>query len=358
MGSKKATKQGAQAALELGGAPTLAVLVKWYEEVILAHQGKGTRKNIRHHLRMAVAALPPRPTGGDIAEWLGGRVDRREVQPTTANQARKHIQRVYTLGQQMRWPLLLNPVAHFDPLPTLTVPPRGLAEPYVTYPALLAAMPDARARAFLSMQRRHGLRLSEALGLEPRHINWSADTVFVERQRMPWSSKLQELKTDTSKATFTLDEETARYLRQAARDAMRSGKVPRGVTRARFLFPYFQEELAGLMVRCRAVAPDDFPTRIKGERSGAAWHVFRHTYGTELANSGMLDRKVCVLMRHKHLSTTQGYIASIRGRTMPSEDLETVRKYAREQERLAAERASGGVTSVGTGTTTTRGFTK
>ncbi|MFP2957278.1 site-specific integrase [Myxococcus sp. 1LA] len=359
--TKKAKKlkpgdASAQRALELGATPTLPELVSWYGATVLQHMKPDTQKTVRSHLALAVAALPSRPVGGDIAEWLSGRVAAGEVMPSTANQVRKHLFRIYTVGQQLRWPLLLNAVANVSRIPEPPLAPRGLADPYTTFPALLVAMPDARARAFLSVQRRHGLRMSEALGLEPRHINWSTGKLRVEHQRAPWRSTVSPLKHDTLAATFDMDEETARLLREAARDAMRSGAVPRGEAKRRFLFPYYQEHCAPLMARCREVAPDDFPERIVGERGGNAWHVFRHTYGTELANAGLPDREIMVLMRHKNLSSTELYVGSIRGRVMPGAALAKVRELAKEREREAAERLSRGVTKPEAGNTTAGTF--
>ncbi|WP_163782803.1 site-specific integrase [Myxococcus vastator] len=271
---------------------------------------------------------------------------------STANLHGRRLNPVFVLAHQLRWPLLSNPLAKVPVLQTAPQCPKGLADLYTTCPKLLAAMPDARSRAFVSMQRWHGLRESESLGLEPRHINWSAGTVRVEQQRKPWRGFVQGLKHDTCAATFELHDETAGLLREAALESMRTGTVPRGQTARTFLFPYWENELDALMGLIRAAAQDDFPWRVVGECGGAAWHVLRHTYGTELAHMGVDYGEVQVLLRHKHLSTTQLYVDSIRGRPIPVASLPRVREEAAKRSREAAERASRGVTSDGSSITT------
>ncbi|AEI64255.1 phage integrase family protein [Corallococcus macrosporus] len=200
--TKKPREPAAQGKLELTEAPPLAEMVGWYERTILAHKPRDTQKTVRQVVRAAVAGLPERPTAGDISDWLSERVRKGGIMASTANLHRRRLNRVYVLAHQLRWPLLLNPLAKVPVLQTAPQSPKGLADPYTTYPLVLAAMPDARSKAFVSMLRWHGLRESEALGLEPRHINWSAGMVRVEQQRKPWRGFVQGLKHDTCAATF------------------------------------------------------------------------------------------------------------------------------------------------------------
>ncbi len=87
--TKKPKDAAAQGKLELTDAPALAEMVEWYERTILAHKPRDIQKTVRQVVRAAVAALPERPTSGDISDWLSERVRKGEIVASTANLHRR-----------------------------------------------------------------------------------------------------------------------------------------------------------------------------------------------------------------------------------------------------------------------------
>jgi integrase len=161
-------------------------------------------------------------------------------------------------------------------------------------------------------------------------VDLARGTLEIAQHRGEDSARPGPLKTDTSAAVVKLHPEAAELLRQVlalhrAREkgfAVAGEKVKRGEAARRYLFPYYQGELQKLLARLRQAVPEAFKKRDVGGTGGAAFHVFRHTFATALANQGMKETDLQLLLRHKSLSTTQVYIASIRGRAMPEDALQ------------------------------------
>jgi integrase len=332
-----------QEELPLTTQPTFKELVGWYLEAQKTHLRGRTLSSRRVMLQNAAAALPARPTTGDIHRWLAGRVERREVQGSTANLTLTVMGTVYRSARDLRYPGLLNVVAAVPRFPEVKLKPKALPDIPRDWPKCLEACEDVREQAFLSVMRRSGLRPSEALALEPRHVDLGKATVTIEKQRDEDHVDVSPLKTDTSAATLSLHPETVELLRKvlAAKRARERGVLPagekprRGAAERRYLFPFYGAELKGLLARLRAAVPGAFAKREVGNTGGAAFHVFRHTFATALANTGMADRDLHVLLRHKHLVTTARYVGSIRGRVQPVDALN--KAWAAE---LAAEEAA------------------
>jgi integrase len=305
--------------------PTFAQVVALYLSTITALAEK-TRTEHRCMLAALVKALAPRPTGVEVWAFLDGRVSRGELAPQTATLFRKVMWRAYDRARRLQWPTLLNPVEVCPRWQNSLQRPRALADDMRTVPRILAAMPDARARAFILSMRMLGLRKSEALGLEHRHVMWGKEQVRVEQQRHEDKWTGAPLKTDTSSATMPLPQMLAEALREAAQDKMRAGVCTRKSTqkRAGFLFPYTGRELTHLVSTLREVSPVDFAEGVRGSHGGNAFHVFRHAFGTSLVTKGVAVEQVQVLMRHKSIATTVGYVASIRGRVVPAAELRLV----------------------------------
>jgi integrase len=334
-----------QEELPLTTQPTFKELVAWYLDAEKTQLRARTLKGRRCALERAVKALSARPTSGDIRAWLAGRVERRELTGSSANLMLKYLGRVYRLARDLRYPGLLNVVAAIKRFPVVKEKPKALPDPARDWPKCLEASRDVRERAFLSVMRRSGLRPGEALALEPRHVDLGRGLVTIEQQRSEDTATAGPLKTDTSAGVVKLHPETLELLRQvlADRRARERGLRPvgerpkRGHAAATYLFPYYSGELGELMVRLRAAVPGAFKKRERGGTGGAAYHVFRHTFATALAGTGMKETDLQLLLRHKSLATTQVYIAAIRGREMPEDAL--AKAWAAE---AAAEAAVAG----------------
>lgn len=309
-----------QTNLPLG--PTFARLVAIYEAERLPRLRRSTQRSERAILRAAVERVgTDTPTSGDWIRYFNARLAAGELTESTVLTHRKVISRVYQFGRNF-FAVVHDPLRDV-PRPRLQVQrPRALRDPVRTFPQLLAAMPDYRAKAFLSLLRRHGLRRGEGLGLEPRHIDWSAGTLRIEQQRDPTSAEPRPLKSDTASATLPLHPETAELLRAAMRERMARGIDRReGAAALRYVFPYYTHATDRLIAICREVAPEDFPRRVVGVRGGDAWHVFRHTFGTELVELGLPLEKLKMFLRHRSIQTTQEYVAAIRGRVIDTQEL-------------------------------------
>ncbi|WP_232293413.1 tyrosine-type recombinase/integrase [Stigmatella aurantiaca] len=352
-----------QEELPITETPTLEALFEWYEKERLCHQKRNTRDAYKTSFRAALKRFGKhgKPSKGQVQGWLSERVRKAEILPSTANVVRAHLHRVYALARDLRWPLLLN-VAAFPCFPDVPKKPEGLRDTYRTWPMLLACMPDARARAFLSFQRWEGLRVSEVLGLEWKHVKWDAEggpQVIVEQQRSARRTVPGTLKNDAAPAAFPLSDETVRLLRELRRDfmaarpmlgAVRSGLAGRrpcrdGAVRS-YVFPYFMAHVLIIGRRLGLTAPEEFPEGIRGLRAPKRFHRLRHTFGTETVNTvGVEVAKG--LLRHKFINTTVLYADAVRGRVLDKDALKKVRREAQARQAQAVEEASGAISLSG-----------
>ncbi|SEU36998.1 site-specific integrase [Stigmatella erecta] len=338
--------------------PTLGEIVEWYRKAHLSDPAinRNTRRGLQSTLRMALAHFGPeaRPTLGQARMWLAQRVAMRELLPGGANSHRDRMHAVYTLAQQQFRPLLLNAFS-FERFPGEKVKPEGLKDPARSWPKLLAAMPDDRARAFISLMRKRGFRLGEPLGLEWRHVKQDAPggpSIHLEQQRDAWDSVPRPLKHTALAALMKLDKETARYLRSVQRSLkLRSplfgsrtgalaGTAPcKDGTQRHYVFPYREKHLLELVRRARGACPEEFPVGKRGVRAGKMWHRLRHTYGTDVARtSGVEDAKK--LLRHKYITSTQLYTTAVVGVPVSAEVLDRFDAAMEQQEQAPQEQST------------------
>jgi len=317
--------------------PSLPELVRWYVREHVALKRASSAKTIGWICEWWARELPAHPGAAEVHAKLSRLVRDGEISATTANMRRRVLNRCYEVGRT-RWPMLIN-AAHVSGVPKVPEPAlvvRSLYQPEQMWPKLLHALPGPEGRCFASLQRRMGLRVGEVRGLEPEHVLWNSGEVFVRQQREADQSKPGPLKTDTSVARLPIHPECIGLLRAVLAARMRS--APGGAL-ARFVFPWWRGEQDALMRIMRDVAPLDFPKRVRGESGANAWHVLRHTYGTELVEAGMDVHEVQLAMRHSSLATTQGYVAAIRGRRVPVDSLRSL--WAEQAAREAQSTAHG-----------------
>jgi integrase len=355
-----------QEELPLSETPTLGDLMKWYEQAELVHRRWNTRKAYKTTMRAVVARFGERamPTKGQLQAWLSERVRSTQMLPSSANITRAHLYRIYALARDLRWPLLLNAAA-FPRLPDAPKKPEGLKDTYRSWPTLLAAMPDSRARAFLSLQRWEGLRVSEVLGLEWRHVKWDAEDgpeVLVEQQREARRTVPGPLKNDAAPAAFPLSAETVKLLRELQRDGMAQRPLhgaagslvgirpcSDGATR-KYIIPYFTIHVTAVARLMGEAVPHEFPSGIRGIRAPKRFHRLRHTFGTETVTTvGVEDARR--YLRHKHIGTTALYADSVRGQKLNKDMLKKVREAAEERQARAVEEASRGISLSGNAST-------
>ncbi len=327
--------------LALPGLPTLAELVKWHADTLLSRLRPGSRRTLRSLYRIAVAELPPRPTGGEVAAWLTRKVEAGEWSRTTANLARKALYRLYKSARDLRWPMLLNVIAEVPPFVEAAPPPRVLPNPEETFERFLLACNDDTERAMLHVLRDLGLRIGEVLGLEPHHLSVASDdgaTISLMQQRDASLSKPADLKTRAAAATMAVSPELAALLRRVlrARQSPAEGAHRKPGKLARYVFPFRKTHLAQLLARLRAAVPGALPP-------GLGWHAFRHTLATEMVlEAGRPVEDVMGVLRHSQMAHTVGYVATIRAREVPKDALQAV-WAARAAKRANAAKLSGGI---------------
>lgn len=319
--------------------PTFQRLCDDYSAEIVAALKPESRASYAVRLRWLRASMSPHPTGGEFFRKCQAKIAEGVWCEATANVHLKTARAVYKHAPaNYPWAVVKSP---FEGVPKASrrfaerkLKPRSLADPQTTFPRLLAAMPDAAARAFLSVMRWNGLRVSEALGLEPGHISFEQGTMRVAQKRMPGKSVPGDLKCEASGGELPMHPEVIRALRAYAAAEKLAGK-PSGPKR---LWPYvFRYEgtchrclavyrgksevdcegrhcLRGIMRILRAVAPEDFPRAVPGKSGACAFHVLRHTIAADADRNGALDRDVMLMLRHSTLATTQSYMGRTRGR--------------------------------------------
>jgi integrase len=351
---KKADARQAELPL-VAEVPTLGEIAAWYTKAHLSDPNMKlyTVRGLRSTLRLALRHFGPdsKPTMGEARMWLSQQVARRELLPGSANSHRDRMHAVYTVAQKQFRPLLLNAFS-FRRFPGEKVKPEGMKDPVRSWPKLLAAMPDDRARALLCFMRKRGFRVSEPLGLEWRHIKADAQgnpTVLLEQQRDAWDTVPRTLKHDALSAAMKLDKETARYLRSTQRalklrsplygsqeGALAGTKACKDGTQRHYVFPYREKHMIELARRAREVCPEEFPVGIRGVRAGKMWHRLRHTYGTDVARtSGVEDAKK--LLRHRYISSTQLYTTAVVGTPVSADVLDRFDDAMEQQQQQAAE---------------------
>jgi integrase len=316
----------AQQQLELRdpGQPTLGEVATWYlrKHVEMGGMGLSTQRGYRSTLRMALEHFGQTavPTVGEARAWLAHRLSAGEVSALTANSHRDRMHAVYTLYREQARAVTLNPFTfrrfnEDDRRHLKGEIPAGL------WPRLLAAMPDDRARAALSLMANHGLRWGEVLGLEWKHLQWKAEggpAVHVLQQRRDWQDVPGALKHGGLTGAFALSEETAELLRAAQR-ALRArrellgcasgalvGTRPcaDGVVR-QYVFPYRDDHTLALLKKLREVAPEEFPAY-------QGFHRFRRHFGNVVVRHfGVEDGQN--FLRHKFVSSTQLYARQVLG---------------------------------------------
>ncbi len=271
-----------------------------------------TQIRLRSILAEADATLPDRPSALEVHAWLVGLVGAGRLSAETANQYRVTLARCYRVAS-LHGIACQNQAALCPRLPQPERAPRPLPQKDVTWPKLLAAVPEGpifglRGKAFLSVMRFQGLRRGEALGLEWRHVDlrpqgdapWGV--ISIEQQRYEDESFAGPLKTAASRAVLPLRPETAEALR-----AIRGLPSPKAGEIAAFLFPYFKADLRTLGAVVRAALPEVFTGR-------NLWHILRHAFGDDLLSASVSTAGAMGAMRHASLAATQGYMDRLRGR--------------------------------------------
>lgn len=369
--------------------PTFRELAEWYQVRARPTSKRdstidGEDTAIRHALEWLDRHGITRP---DTADWkayfeyrmspecslANGKAGR--VTPHTADSYKAALQRVYIACRNIPkagWHVVPNPLAAslLGNCADGRDAARSMAEPYVTYPALLAVMPDPLAKAFISVMRWHGLRLQEVLAIplpgsrmerdDPyfggRVLDLMGGTLRIERQRdRDHATKHEKLKTEFSKAKINLAPEPIRLLREAltwrAEQALNPDvhwKRRNGAAAQSWVFPYFKHHLEELLALHRQVAPHDFKERVRGVDGADGWHVYRHTFATEHYRNvlaGVLTReKLHKALRHKDPKTTDAYIRALNVEVIGGDGLEeSWRRQEQLQEQAMRERSGKGL---------------
>ncbi len=179
--------------------------------------------------------------------------------------------------------------------------PRDLAEAHV---AALLELPDPRSergrrdRALLELIYGLGLRLSEAVGLELRHLDWPG-----ERVRVLGKGDKERLLPLVGCAAEALGAYLGERLPPALWLAVRDGATPPEAARTPVFAGRAGRRLAPRTVQARVA---HYAGRLAG-LAGVSPHTLRHSFATHLLDGGVGLRLVQELLGHAHLQTTQIY---------------------------------------------------
>jgi integrase len=369
--------------------PTFRELAEWYQARARPSSKKettisGEDSYLRHALEWLEREGILRPTTADWKAYLEYRMSPEcrladgkagRITPHSADSHKAVLQRVYVACRNIPkkgWHMVPNPLAAslLGRCADGRDPARSMAEPYVTYPALLATMPDPLAKAFIAVQRWHGLRLQEVLAIplpgsrmereDPffggRVLDLAAGTLRIERQRSRDVALAHEkLKTEFSRATIALAPEPMRLLREALtwRSAQAVNpdvhwKKRNGAAAQAWVFPYFKHHLEDLLELHRQIAPADFRVRVRGVDGADGWHVYRHTFATEHYRNvlaGVMTKEALhKALRHRDPKTTDAYIRALNVEVVGDQGMqESWRRQEQLQEQAMRERSGKGL---------------
>jgi integrase len=285
--------------------PNLAEVVTRYE-VHLRTCAERTRQATGATLRKALAELPARPTEHELGEWLS-----RQAAPGSAGNGsrityRTRLFSAYAYSQE-RWGGR-NPVKMVPTFERRDVAARPLGDLAESYPAIREAMPDLRARALVASYRYTGIRPSEALGLEPEHLQ--GDWLQIAQQRGLRGVEVMGLKHRKQKRRVRLHPALRALLEQVAELGPTAVSVGRGgwtAASTRLLFPYSRTDIEAL----RDVAVRAWPPLGEVQRP---WHEWRHSVALELLDGGLPLPDLSEHLGHKSVATTIGYLENDLGR--------------------------------------------
>ena len=263
---------------------------------------------------MLAASLPEHPAAGDVVLWLDalsampGRRPGSTMEEATVELHRSNLRRAFEWGNAagMCWgnPAALVAKRRFKRTP------KAIPNIARAFPRLAATASDPREAAFLATLRFAGLRVGEALGLEPEHVRLNTRPrvlrIVQQRDAEGWATKPPKA---DSRRELPIREELAPYL---ARVAKRPSvvRVGRGGTRSAevsFLFPYRVAQLEAMRARLAGVDDDHFGP-------GDAWHVFRHSFAVEGRNRGASVEELSGWLGHKSVGTTEKYLSLLTGK--------------------------------------------
>lgn len=285
------------------------------------------------------------PEKGALYAWLAGRVGSGKLMPSSANAMRGHLGQLFRVVRDNHDAYVLN-AADFPPFDVKEPKPEALKDPEGTWLKFKAAMPDARVLLYLAVQMFLGLRRSEALGLEWRHVQLGGKRgpeLLVEQQRDANKSEpMLHLKHKAPRTRYPIvHPEVLRLLREVShafmartpmygcdRGALVGDKPCKDKEVRKYIFPYREEHMNQIGRWMKEAAPEEFPKGVRGVRAHKAFHRLRHTFCTsvvrELADTESGRRVAQGLMRHKSIITTDRYSRGALGEGMNREALAAV----------------------------------
>jgi integrase len=346
--SPRTRKPSAQQALDLRdpGQPTLGMVVTHFTRAYLEGElySLSTRRGYKSTFRLALKHFGKDATltKGQAREWLRPDFDSGKRLARALNSHRDKLHAAYVKYRDDVLGITLNPWS----FPRFPEGARHLRTDFqdmeATWPKLLAAMPDARAKLFLMIAARLGWRLGELLGLEEGHLMRTTAGDWVvrkEQQRKLWEDVPRGLKHGGLVGTFKLHPEMVKLVlatRRALeakepllgcqRGALVGGRPGKDGSVRSYVFPYREEHVQELMTRLRAAAPEEFPAH-------QAWHRLRRAFAKHVAQTlGMEEANR--LLGHAHYTSTQLYCRQVVGVSATGADIDKL--YESQEKVLCA----------------------
>lgn len=164
-----------------------------------------------------------------------------------------------------------------------------------------------------------GLRIGECYGLKWDHVNFEADTIYIDRQMQKQRGiiRLVDTKTKNSVRTIYMHERIKLHLmeKKAERDRNMKENSKRYKQRSSMLIDLDGNEISSKeMVNCHTDGRlqtinsfDYHKKKLRDHGLDIKYHHFRHTYGTMLANAGLPQHILLKQMGHVSIETTAKY---------------------------------------------------
>jgi integrase len=250
----------------------------------------------------------------EIEQWLEWLQDNEKLENPTLDKFRRVMALVYQHGQIYG---LIPRTQEANPLNFVRQSTLGSYEAFVLTPEetlrILREIEEQDVRTLVLLIASTGLRISEALALTWRDVDWPGQKIYV---RQAWTQgQFGRPKSKASKAPVPLAPLLARYLQEWHEQTPYGGSED-------FVFPSMK--LKGKQPRTASIIVEDY-LRPAAARAGVlsshinkegelveddprrfGFHNLRHSIASLLVNSGEAPKIAQSLLRHSDLKTTLG----------------------------------------------------
>lgn len=259
---------------------------KWREAKSLNASADTDEIRWRVHLKDRFAAEnAAKLSPVELESFLLGKL--KEKGGDLAIQSVRHLRLL--VGRMYRWGIKKGLLTGDNPAARVELPALVEREPEIAAPGVVAFLATVAEpyRTIYAIAIYAGLRSDEILGLQPEQVDLQALVLVVKRQGKRESTKSGKLR------VIPIVPQLAPLLRERLKNATPAAPL--------FVFPYKRAHCRQHILRklYKYLNAAGLPL--------CTVHELRHTFGTQLSESGLDPRAVQALMGHADLKTTQRY---------------------------------------------------